>query len=55
MERQEIMEILADWFHIEPDENGEYDIDDYAWQSGCYMNGKWFSLAEIVECIESNM
>lgn len=55
MDRQEIMEMLAGWFEIEPDENGEYDINDYDWQSGCYMNHKWFSLAEVVKCIESFM
>lgn len=53
MSRQEIMEYLAEWFGIEPDEDGEYDINDYDWQAGCYMNHKWFSLAEVVQCIES--
>ena len=55
MERQEIMKMLADWFRIEPDEDGTYDIDDYDWQAGCYKNGNWFSLAEVVKCIEANM
>ena len=56
MDRQEIMEMLGEWFGIEPDEEtGEYDIDSYDWQAGCYMNHKWFSLAEVVRCIECNM
>lgn len=46
MERQEIMEALAQWFGIEPNENGEFDIDDYDWQAGCYVNGgRWLILA----------
>jgi hypothetical protein len=52
MERQEIMEALAEHYEIEPDENGEYDIEDYDWQAGCYTNGKWMSLAEIVKIME---
>lgn len=55
MSRQEIMEMLADWFHVDPDENGEYDINDYDWQSGCSFNGEWLCLAEIVECLETNL
>ena len=54
MSRQTIMRIFAEHFGIEPEENGEYNIDDYDWQSGCYMNGRWFCLAEIVEIIEQN-
>ena len=54
MDREEIMELVADWFGISPNENGTFDIDDYNWQSGCYMgNGRWFCLAEVVKCIES--
>lgn len=53
MTRKEIMEALADWFGIDPNEDGKYDIDSYDWQAGCYKGRKWFSLAEVVECIES--
>ena len=40
---------------IEPDENGEHDINDYDWQAGCYIgsDGRFLSLAEVVKCIES--
>ena len=56
MDRQEIMERVAEWFGIEPDENGEYDIDDYDWQAGCYINGgKFLNLGEVVRCIENMM
>ena len=56
MDRQEIMEMLANWFNVEPNEDGEYDINDYDWQAGCYNgNGKWFNLAEIVYCLEANL
>lgn len=52
MNRQEIMEVLANWFGIEPDGDGNFDINDYDWQAGCYCNGKWLSLAEVVKCME---
>ena len=52
MDRQELMERLADWFGIEPDENGEFNINSYDWQAGCYSNGSWLSLAEVVKCLE---
>lgn len=56
MDRQEIMEIIAEWFGIESDEDGNYDIDSYDWQAGCSMGygGKWLCLAEMVKCIECN-
>ena len=59
MDRQEIMEKVANYFGIKPDEDGEYDISSYEWTAGCYTNGKnwcgeasWMSLAEFVRCIE---
>jgi len=55
MAREDIINMLADWFGIEPDENGEHDTDSYEWQAGCYKNGHWFSLAEVVECLDSNL
>lgn len=56
MEMQELIEALANWFDIEPDEEtGEFDLEDYDWQAGCYINEKWFSLAEVVKCIEQNI
>lgn len=51
MERDEIIEALADYFGIEPNEEGEYDLDDYDWQSGCSFNGRWMNLATIVEIL----
>ena len=53
MDRQEIMRKLARWFDIEPDEDGTFDIDSREWQTGCYNNGVWLCLAEIVYCIEN--
>ena len=56
MNRQEIMEYIAEYFGIEPDidddGNEYYDIDSYDWQSGCYIDRRWFSPAEVVRCIE---
>lgn len=53
MTREQIMEAVAEWFGIDPNDDGKFDIDDYDWQSGCYMNHTWFNLAEVVRCIES--
>lgn len=58
MDRQEIMEMLAEWFGIEPNEDGEYDINDYDWCSGCSMgnsSGIWLTLGEVVRCLEANL
>lgn len=53
MSRQEIMEKVASYFDIEPNDEGEFDINDYEWQAGSYNSkGKWISLAELVYCIE---
>lgn len=52
MTREELMERLGDWFGIEPNEYGEYDIHDYDWEAGCYINHTWFSLAEVVKALE---
>ena len=51
MDREEIIEKLAEYFGIEPDENGDYDLDGYDWQSGCSFKGRWLNLATIVECL----
>jgi len=52
MERDEIIRRLAEYYRIEPDEEtGEYDLDDYDWQSGCSKNGRWLCLAEVVEAL----
>ena len=46
--KQEIIEALAREYNIEPNEDGEYDLTDYNWTAGCYANGTWMSLANIV-------
>jgi len=52
MTKQELIETLADAFNIEPDdETGEYDLNDYDWQAGCYCNHVWFSLASVVDAL----
>ena len=56
MDEMEIMEKVAEWFGVEPNDDGTYDINDYDWQSGChYKNGKWLTLSEVVYLIESIM
>ena len=51
MTRAELIGALADWYGIEPDENGEYDLTDYDWEAGCSFDGAWLSLANIVACL----
>jgi len=52
MEREEIINKLAEYFDIEPNENGEYDLSDYEWTAGCRMDGyTWLSLANVVEAL----
>ena len=52
MNRQSIMEYVAEWFGIEPNEDGSFDINDYDWQAGCYHGHKFLNLEEIVKLIE---
>ena len=52
MDRQTLMRYIADWFRVEPEDDGTFDINDYDWQSGCGFHGKWMCLAEIVELVE---
>ena len=53
MDRDDIIEKLAFYFEIEPNEEGKYDLDDYDWQAGCSFNGSgiWLNLANIVEAL----
>lgn len=55
MDRQTIIGHVGEWFHESTigDDGGLVDIhSDYGWQAGCYHNGIWISLAEIVKLIE---
>lgn len=60
MTRTEMIEALATYFKIEPNENWEYDFNSMDWQGGCYIdtyhNGEteyvWLSLANVVEALE---
>ena len=52
MTKQDIRESVAARFGIQADEEGRYDMTDYDWQSGCYINGVWLCLAVVVELIE---
>ena len=57
--KMDIIKALADHYHIEadddegqnPDREYEFDLNDYDWQAGCYCNGEWLSLAEVVNVI----
>lgn len=51
MKKEEVIEALAEYFDIEPNEDGEYDLNDYDWEAGCKSNGQWFSLKEVVRAL----
>ncbi len=52
MDRDEIIYKLAEYFDIEPNENGEYDLSDYEWTAGCRFAGcTWLNLANVVEAL----
>lgn len=48
MNIDEIKEVLMAYYDIE-------DEDDYDFECGCYINGKWLSLKDIIDIIERNM
>lgn len=52
MSKEEMIEALGTHYKCERNDNGEYDLSDYDWQSGCYKNGRWFSLADVVDILE---
>ena len=53
MDREEIIEKLATYFELEPEENGEFDLDSYDWQAGCCFSGSgiWLTLANVVDAL----
>ena len=54
MDREEIINALAEYFGIEPSEDGEYDLTDYDWTAGCrfaYGSDRWLSLANVVKAL----
>lgn len=52
MSKEEMIEALGRHYGCERNDNGEYDLSDYDWQSGCYKNGRLFSLADVVDILE---
>ena len=53
MDRQEIIERLAEYFEIEPDVDGNYNLNGYDWQAGCYTGrgDMWLTLANVVDAL----
>lgn len=59
MDRQEIIQKVGEWFNLRGGEDG-YNINDYDWQSGCYLSGTtndygdmhWLSLAVVVDVVK---
>ena len=52
MERDEIIEYVAEKFNIEPNDDGTYDTNDYDWVAGCNHDGVWLNLALVVDMIQ---
>ena len=48
----EVIERLAEYYGIEPESNGRFDLDSYEWVAGCGDgHGRWISLANVVKAI----
>ena len=55
MSEKEFIKVLAEEFNIEPNEDGEFDLNDYDWEAGCsfgYGSGVWLSLANVVRAFK---
>ena len=61
MNRDDVIQYVAERFGIElEDRNGEYNLDTYEWQAGCYTGNRdpyndeniWLSVAKIVEIMD---
>ena len=54
MTRDTMIEALASYFKVDldVDENDNYDLYSYDWESGCYCGGVWFSLKNVVRALE---
>lgn len=44
MTREEMIDIVGEYFDVE-----SRDTEDYDWTSGCYHNGYWISLKSFVD------
>lgn len=45
MKKEDIIEALAEYYGVGT------NTDSYEWNAGCYKNGKWFSLNDVVEAL----
>lgn len=55
MTRDDLIEALADYFGLalEIDSGtGEYDLNNYDWEAGCYCNDAWMSPRNVVYALE---
>lgn len=53
--RETIMEAVARWFCVEPNEDGSYDINSCDWEAGSSqgsLDKPWISLKNFVLCME---
>ncbi len=51
MTKQEAIDALAERYHIYQNEDGSWDMNDNAWDRGCYLNGRWFSLDMVISAL----
>lgn len=53
LDREEVIEALANYFGIEKDEDTEtYNFNSYSWEAGGYLNNRWLSLNTIIRALE---
>lgn len=54
--KEKVINLIADYFRLKPDNDGKHDIDSYTWTGGCYVGNmddlQWLSLSKIIEIIE---
>lgn len=50
--KEQIIKALAEYFRIEADEDGNFDLDDRDWTCGCNFNGRWLCLRAVINCLE---
>lgn len=55
-ERCRIIEVLANYYRLDlPNKNkkGDYVLNGDGWDTGCFKNGRWFSLENIISVLDS--
>ena len=55
MTEKQLIEALAEYFHINSEPDGSYNLNDSDWQGGChFQDGIWLNLANVVEAVRES-